>query len=130
MSSVKGKNTKLELTLRRNLWKNGIRGYLIHPNLPGTPDVAFTRVKLALFIDGCFWHKCPKCYTQPKSNTLFWEEKMKKNVARDKKVNNELHSIGWEVQRIWEHEIKNSVQNAVETVKRALENQSMCIRVL
>ena len=113
MSHIHGKNTKPELKLRKLLWAEGIRGYRVHYNLPGKPDIVFTRKKIAVFVDGCFWHKCPVCFKPPATNEKFWNEKLGKNVERDRKVTSELESQGWTVLRFWEHEIKDSPEDVV-----------------
>lgn len=113
MSHIHGKNTKPELRLRKMLWSEGIRGYRIHYNLPGKPDIVFTRKKIAVFVDGCFWHKCPVCFKPPATNKKFWNEKLQKNVERDRKVTSELESQGWTVLRFWEHEIRDSPEDVV-----------------
>lgn len=105
MSKVKSKDTKPELVLRKYLFSNGIRGYRLHSDLPGKPDIVFTKYKLAIFIDGCFWHKCPECFKPPSSNIEFWEEKLNSNVLRDEKVNKQLVNMGYKVIRFWEHQI-------------------------
>lgn len=113
MSHIHGKNTKPELKLRKLLWAEGIRGYRVHYNLPGKPDIVFTRKKIAVFVDGCFWHKCPVCFKPPATNEIFWNEKLQKNVERDQKVTSELESRGWTVLRFWEHEIRDSPEDVV-----------------
>lgn len=113
MSHIHGKNTKPELKLRKLLWAEGIRGYRVHYNLPGKPDIVFTRKKIAVFVDGCFWHKCPVCFKPPATNEIFWNEKLQKNVERDRKVTSELESRGWTVLRFWEHEIRDSPEDVV-----------------
>lgn len=112
MSQIRGKNTKPELLLRNELWKRGFR-YRIKNNLPGKPDLVFARHKMVVFVDGCFWHKCPNHFTLPKTNTDFWSEKINKNVERDKRNNSDLKKLGWKVIRIWEHDIKQDVSTAV-----------------
>lgn len=74
----------------------------------GRPDFIFPNKKLAIFLDGCFWHGCPICYKEPKSNIKFWVGKIKNNRRRDKVVSRKLRSTGWDVLRVWEHELKNS----------------------
>ncbi|GAB3826398.1 hypothetical protein GCM10028895_37350 [Pontibacter rugosus] len=85
MRGNKGKNTKPELTLRRALWQAGLRGYRVHwPKAPGKPDICFPGRRLAVFVHGCFWHRCPYCQPSfPKTNLLFWQDKFDKNQARD-----------------------------------------------
>ena len=116
MSCIRGKNTGPELTLRKILFAEGFRGYRIHYDLPGKPDIVFTKKKIAIFIDGCFWHKCPLCFHEPETRKEFWMKKIQSNVDRDKKVNELLKNDGWTVIRIWEHEIKKEPENAVNKI--------------
>jgi DNA mismatch endonuclease (patch repair protein) len=104
MSANKAKNTKPELALRKALWTYGIKGYRINwKKVPGRPDIAFPGRKLAIFVNGCFWHRCPTCnYVLPKHNTEFWKNKFEKNVQRDENKKNQLVNLGWNVLVIWE----------------------------
>jgi DNA mismatch endonuclease, patch repair protein len=122
MSANKGKNTKPELLLRKAIWSNGIRGYRIHwKKVPGKPDICFPGKKLAIFINGCFWHRCPHCnFTLPKQNKHFWKEKFERNQSRDKIKNAELESIQWRVITIWECEIKGKIEECVKMIKEKL----------
>lgn len=117
MSRIKSKNTKLELRLRKLLWRNGVRGYRIHYPLLGKPDIVFIKKKIVIFIDGCFWHKCPLDFTQPKTNIDFWMNKIEKNVLRDNKITIELEKNGWTVLRFWEHQI---IKQPNEVLKKIL----------
>ena len=81
-------------------------GFVYQPRIYGRPDFADRKNKIAVFVDGCFWHKCPDCFKEPKSNTEFWMNKIEKNVRRDRKVSYLLKKWGWKVIRIWEHDIK------------------------
>ena len=121
MSRIHGKNTSPELKLRKMLWEAGIRGYRVHYKLPGKPDIVFTRKKTAVFVDGCFWHKCPVCFRPPATNAEFWNEKLQKNVERDQRVNRELEELGWTVLRFWEHEIRKTPEDVVERIREVLE---------
>ena len=123
MSANKGKDTKPELLLRKELWKNNIRGYRLHwKKAPGRPDIAFPKKKLAIFVNGCFWHRCPHCnLSLPKSHSEFWTEKFDKNIARDKKKIELLKNIGWKVLVIWECMIKNDILDSVNIIKKELE---------
>jgi len=109
MSMIKGSNTKPELALRKALYANKVRGYRIHPAITGKPDIVFRKKKLAVFVDGCFWHKCPKCFTKPVTNKTFWVKKIESNITRAKIVNASLKKEGWTVIRIWEHEIRKNL---------------------
>jgi len=109
MSRVRGKDTLPELFLRRALSEAKIRGYRLHYKLLGKPDIVFSKKKIAIFIDGCFWHKCPKCFSSPQTNRIFWLKKINSNVKRDKFVDLELKKKGWKVIRIWEHELEKNI---------------------
>lgn len=115
MSSVRGTNTKPELLLRKALWRKGLR-YRLKSELPGKPDIVLSRYKVAIFVDGCFWHSCPEHGSLPESNTSFWKKKIARNVERDHEVNALLEQNGWRIIRIWEHEIKQSIEKVVERV--------------
>lgn len=117
MSRIRGKNTSPELILRKIFYESGIRGYRIHYKLPGKPDIVFLKKKIAIFVDGCFWHKCPICYKEPETRTEFWALKIQRNVERDIKINQILKDEGWEVIRIWEHEIKKKPDQVLERIK-------------
>jgi DNA mismatch endonuclease (patch repair protein) len=123
MSANKAKNTKPELVLRKALWQNGFRGYrLNYKKAPGRPDIVFVSKKVAIFVNGCFWHSCPYCkYTLPKNNSKFWGNKFKKNTERDKKKIKELRKLGWRVAVIWECQLKNKLNSQVNKVQRIYE---------
>lgn len=122
MSRIRSKNTGPEIKLRKLLWSRGIRGYRIHFNLPGKPDIVFIKKKIAIFIDGCFWHKCPVCFQEPETRKEFWMKKIQSNVDRDKKVNEQLKNDGWMVMRVWEHEIRKEPEKAVKKIIDKLGN--------
>jgi len=120
MSRIRGRDTKPEVALRKALWSLGYR-YRIKNRLPGNPDLVFASRRTAVFVDGCFWHKCPVHFVRPKTREKFWLVKINGNVARDSRNNEALRSKGWQVLRIWEHEIKDSLENAVARVMDVLE---------
>lgn len=122
MSAIKHKNTKPELLLRKMLWNNGMKGYRIHwSKLPGKPDIAFPRKKLAIFVNGCFWHRCPYCKPAlPKSHSTFWKIKFEKNVERDKKKSVQLRTIGWKSITIWECQINLNTNDILNKIKTKL----------
>ena len=120
MSQIKGKNTKPEIRLRKELLSKGLKGYRIHKNITGKPDIIFPKQKIAIFIDGCFWHRCPVCYKEPKTNSKFWSEKIESNKLRDKKINVQLKKKGWRVLRFWEHEIKKDVSGCADKIKKVI----------
>lgn len=118
MSANKNKNTKPELLFRKLLYRNGLKGYrLNYKALPGSPDIFFPKQKIVIFIDGCFWHGCKKCYSIPKTNKNFWETKIETNIKRDRLVNIKLQKNNIKVMRIWEHKI-NSKQRSNNNIKK------------
>lgn len=123
MSRIRSKNTKPEIKFRKYVWDNGLRGYRIHSKLPGKPDLYFGKTKVAVFIDGCFWHKCPKCYVPPKSNKKFWREKIEKNIARDIKNDVTLKEMGIDIIRFWDHELKDNVDKCFKKVKKLINKK-------
>jgi len=126
MSSNRARDTGPELVIRRELSSLGIRGYRLHSrNVPGRPDVVFGPSKVAVFVHGCFWHRCPHCAKPlPKSNTTFWKEKFERNRERDIRKEAELKKAGWKVLTIWECEIRKSPQRAAKRVGRALTHRA------
>lgn len=120
MARVRSKDTKPELRLRSALWAVGLRYRLSYP-LPGRPDLVFPGKKLAIFVDGCFWHGCPQHATFPKTNKRFWEKKLRENRERDIRVNEQLYAVGWKVIRIWEHEINDDLTTVVERIAAELQ---------
>ena len=121
MARVRSRDTDAEILLRRTLWQSGLRYRVTAKNLPGTPDVTFGRAKTAVFVDGCFWHGCPIHYTEPKSSREFWQEKLRRNRARDQKVDTLLAEMGWLVIRLWEHEVYEDLPMVVERIRISLE---------
>ncbi|NBS55099.1 very short patch repair endonuclease, partial [bacterium] len=109
MSRIRGKgNEKTEVRLARLLRKEGISSWRRHLLIPGRPDFAFRRQKVAVFVDGCFWHGCPTCFRLPKQNRAFWKAKIEGNRRRDRSVNGRLRRLGWKVIRIRECRLKHS----------------------
>lgn len=107
MSRIKGKGNKdTELAMIQILRKNHVSGWRRNQAVLGKPDFVFRKHKIALFVDGCFWHGCPKHSNMPKNNRAFWEKKLQQNRDRDKFVSRELKRSGWKVVRVWEHELK------------------------
>lgn len=121
MSRIRAKNTGPEAKIRKMLSAKGIRGYRLHYKLSGKPDIVFTKKKIAIFIDGCFWHKCPVDFQEPETRKEFWMKKIQSNVDRDKKVNKQLKAEGWIVLRFWEHEVRKNPENVVKKIAETLE---------
>lgn len=106
MSRIRGKGNKTtELRLMSVFRSNGITGWRRGSKLVGRPDFVFPRLRLAVFVDGCFWHGCPLHGSKPSSNKRFWRDKIARNRQRDRQVNLALKAKGWRVLRVWEHEL-------------------------
>lgn len=86
-------------------------------DVPGTPDFYFKDRRVAIFVDGCFWHGCPTCYRRPQSKQEYWDGKLTRNIERDRRVDNELHKLGIITVRIWEHQIADDLASVVGRVK-------------
>jgi DNA mismatch endonuclease (patch repair protein) len=97
-----------EWKFRSLLMRSGVKGWTLGhgSGVTGSPDVVFVRARLAIFLDGCFWHGCQRCRSIPSTNRAFWMNKIQKNKKRDKKVQRILRAKGWKVMRVWEHELK------------------------
>jgi DNA mismatch endonuclease, patch repair protein len=110
MASIKGKDTKPEMAVRKFLYAQGLRYRLHQKDLPGKPDIVIRRKNTAIFINGCYWHRHKGCkFTyNPKSNIDFWNEKFKSNVERDNNSYKALIDSGWKVIIVWECDIKNN----------------------
>ena len=130
MRAVPAKNTSVEVELRKLLWAAGLRGYRLHDDrVPGHPDVIFAPARVAVFVDGCFWHGCAKCYRAPKSNQKYWQMKVERNRERDARVNATCAEQRWHVVRAWEHEIKKSprlvTRRILAAIKRGLSDNAL-----
>ena len=120
MSSIRGKNTKPELAVRKILWTSGKR-YRVHDkSVFGTPDISNKSKKVAVFIDGCFWHGCSRCYKEPKSNTGYWRSKIARNKNRRKLVRSKLREQGFTMLQFWEHQVLSNPGKVVEGISRYL----------
>ncbi len=118
-------DTKPEVALRSALHRRGLRFRKDYPirvegRRPIRPDIVFTRARVAVFVDGCFWHGCPEHQVLPKANPDYWIPKLRRNVERDREVEAALRDAQWVVVRIWEHE---EMDRAVEVVERALDGR-------
>ena len=114
MSSIRSKNTKTELLLKKELRGSG---FSYQPKIKGSPDFAHKKDKIAVFVHGCFWHKCPKCYRKPASNKNYWLPKLERNVQRDLENKNILRKQGYKVISFWEHQV---LENPGKIVRRIL----------
>jgi DNA mismatch endonuclease, patch repair protein len=122
MQANRAKDTKPELILRKTLWSCGLRGYRLHSkNVPGRPDISFGKQKVAIFVHGCFWHRCPACKLPlPKSNRDFWIKKFRRNQSRDRRKAKALVSRGWRVFVIWECKLKRDMSQTVRRLGLSL----------
>lgn len=122
MRANRRRNTGPELALRAALRAAALLGYRVDlKGVPGRPDIAFTKHKLAIFVHGCFWHRCPTCKLgMPKTNRAFWRRKFEANQERDERKRLGLEAIGWGVLEIWECEIERDVIRCVARVERAI----------
>jgi len=106
MSRIRGKGNKdTELALMKLFRAQRITGWRRHQPIIGRPDFVFPKLRLAIFVDGCFWHSCPLHGTKPKNNAAFWQKKLAANQERDRLVTRSLKKAGWRVLRLWEHEL-------------------------
>lgn len=104
MRAMPRRDTGAEVALRRELHRRGLRFRVNLRGLPGTPDIALTKARIAVFVDGCFWHRCPTHGTSPKHNSEWWANKLEQNVDRDRRKDRQLEELGWRPLHVWEHE--------------------------
>lgn len=121
MAAIRSRDTGPEIRLRKALFAAGLR-FRLREKITGSPDIVFRRQKVAIFVDGCFWHGCPECYKKPVSNQEFWERKVITNIKRDRMVDETLQKDGWRVERIWEHDIRNNLDDVVDRLQNIVRN--------
>lgn len=128
MSRVKGKNTKPEETVRKFLFSEGFRYRKNDQRYPGKPDIVLPKYHTVIFVNGCFWHQHLNCRaaTIPVSNKDYWENKLQRNVSRDKLVKKQLESAGWQVIVLWECEISNKQKREIRLAKLIREIKENC----
>ena len=115
-------NLSTEWSLRSLFIRNGIRGWKLHcKDFLGVPDFAFPNLRVLIFIDGCFWHGCPRCGHIPKTNHAYWKEKIRRNSQRDQRYSRELRLQGFKVIRIWECSLKKAPQRSLNRILMALD---------
>ena len=120
MGSIRGKNTVPELIIRKRLWSLGRRYRKHDRSVPGTPDISNRSKKVAVFIDGCFWHGCSKCYKEPTSNVFFWRRKLLYNRKRREQVTKMLQADRWTVLQYWEHEALSQPHRVARQIARLM----------
>lgn len=113
MSKIRSKS-KLEDMFASALWNRGLRFRRNVKSLKGKPDIAIVKYKIVIFVDSCFWHVCPDHFNQPKSNEEYWSQKLKRNVERDAEITTYYLEMNWNIKRIWEHEIRHDIEQAVD----------------
>jgi len=119
MQAMPRRDTGVELALRRALHRLGVRFRVNYKGLPGTPDIALTKARIAIFVDGCFWHRCPDHGTAPKNNADWWAAKLAANVERDRRKDRALIEMGWLPVHVWEHD--DPVIAAIEIRRKWVE---------
>ena len=119
MRKMPRSSTGPEMLIRRELHSRGLRFRVNHPQLPGRPDIAFTGARIAVFVDGCFWHACPDHGILPKNNREWWRSKLESNTRRDREKDAQLDTIGWITMHVWEHEDAVDAANAIEQLWRS-----------
>jgi DNA mismatch endonuclease, patch repair protein len=123
MSRIRGRDTKPEVRLRKELWRLGLRYRLVN-SLPGRPDLVLKAKRAVVFVDGCFWHRCPRHSVEPKTNREFWKNKLDTNVRRDRRADRALRKLGWRVVRVWEHQVREDPVLLAMQVLRRIERRS------
>jgi len=123
MKGNRAERTRPESKLRQELRRAGLHGFLMnYKKLPGTPDIAFPNKRLAIFLHGCFWHRCPYCHPHfPESNRAYWTAKFERNRFRDRKVRAAIRQAGWTTMVIWECKLKKNPAKAVLRIQRMVE---------
>lgn len=126
MTNIRSTNTRIEKDVTKALWNLGYRFRKNVKTLPGKPDIAIQKYKIVIFLDSCFWHKCPEHFKKTKSNLEYWEPKIKRNIERDAEINQYYKDNYWHILRIWEHEIKKTnFQNTIEKIKNFIETYKL-----
>lgn len=108
--------SKLESIVSKELWNKGYRFRRNTKDLFGKPDISIKKYKIVIFIDSCFWHQCPIHGNMPKTNVEYWKPKLERNVERDKEVDEYYKQKGWNIKRIWEHEVKKDLEKVVTEI--------------
>jgi len=123
MSNIRNKDSKMEIRLRKELWKEGYRYRKNVSGYFGKPDILLKRYKTVVFVDSCFWHGCKKHFKLPTSKVKFWKNKIEKNITRDKKVTRYYKNKGWKIVRVWEHELKKDLSKAMKKIIKSMSKR-------
>lgn len=116
MSKVRSKDSKIEILLRKELWRNGFRYRKNSTKYFGKPDIVLPKLKTVIFVDSCFWHGCKKHGSMPQTRRKFWENKISRNKARDKEVSRFYKKEDWNIVRIWEHDIVGDLSRPLKKI--------------
>jgi len=122
MSRIRSRDTRPEIRLRKALWARGLRYRLQVKPPTGRPDIVFKGARVAVFVDGCFWHGCPQHYVRPRSREEFWSNKLRENVGRDCRQTRDLEQADWRVCRFWECEVWEQLDRVVDTIHQAVRH--------
>lgn len=121
MRAIKSANTKLESMVSNALWNRGLRFRKNVKTLYGNPDIAIKKYKVVIFIDSCFWHGCPLHGNIPKTNRDYWIKKIERNKQRDKEVTLHYEKAGWNIMRIWQHDLKQNFDDTIDRIHRFID---------
>jgi DNA mismatch endonuclease (patch repair protein) len=124
MSKIRGSDTRPEILLRKALFRLGYRFRANSSALPGRPDIVFVKRRIAVFVQGCFWHGCPIHYSAPEQNAEFWKRKLQMNRSRDERSFRALRASGWKVVLVWEHDVEKRLGPSVSRIARVLGSPS------
>lgn len=123
MSKIRSKDTLPEIRIRKALWRMGYRYRLHYKQLPGKPDIVITKQKIVVFVHGCFWHRHENCIeaSRPKTNSKYWEAKINKNIERDKKHQEEIGKMGYNIFIVWECEVKKDIKENIKLMNKLFD---------
>lgn len=116
MSGNRGKDTRMEVKVRKALWAAGYRYRKNNRKLYGTPDISFPGLRVVVFLDSCYWHGCPLHFKLPKTNADFWRQKIGRNIERDADVTRHYVEEGWIILRFWEHQVNDDFDHVIYTI--------------
>lgn len=121
MSGNRGKDTKMEMKVRKALWAAGYRYRKNNRNLYGTPDISFPGLRVVVFLDSCYWHGCPLHFKLPKTNAEFWRQKIGRNIERDADVTRHYVEEDWTILRFWEHQVNEDFDHVIYTISHFVD---------